>query len=798
MTWYLNGVGQSSAVAIDPGTQTTLFTLPNNGQAYGSAIDGAGNLYLVDNINSVVIELAAGTFTPTTVVSSGLSGPTALALDGAGNLYISDTGNHQVQMVPNEQGGLNAGDMAPVTISGLSSPRGVAIDGSGNLYVADSANGNVLEVPQPGAGTQSTLLSGLTRPHGVAIDAAGNVYVTSTGQVNEYPFGGGPPITMGTGYITPHGVAVDAAGTIYVADTGLKQIIEVPAGGLTQTTLPVTLPAMPEGVVVDAFDNVYITDPSVVIEVNRTLATALSFPSTNVGSTSAPQSVEVSDAGNQALAVSSIATGTSNFTVDPSSTCSTSTPLASGGQCLIAVDFAPQAGGSPLTDALTLIDNALNNSSSAQTVQLSGSGSQLAQTIAFPTITTQTYGVAPFALNATASSHLAVNYTVTGPASVSGKILTITGVGSVTVQASQAGNSKYAAATPVSQTFTVNQAPTIVVWTQPKAITYGTALSGTQLNATATPVSEGTYVYNPTAGTVLNVGSQPLSVTFTPSDTNYAASTRTVRITVGGIQPTVHFTGAPGEADYLSTFQVTATTNASTLPVVTATPATVCKVASTNDPTTFTVNMISGTGVCSLTAKWAADNSYQAASASQMTTAEKLASIVTWNTPAPITYGTALSATQLDATASAPGKFVYSPKAGTVLTVGTQTLSVAFTPTASKNYTNATGTVSLTVNPSVTTATITKHTPNPSKAGKAVTVGFTVAQAVTSKTAPTGSVTVTASSGETCTGALAIGKGSCSLTLNTVGSITLTAAYAGDSNNNGSVSPGGVTQTVNQ
>jgi hypothetical protein len=49
---------------------------------------------------------------------------------------------------------------------------------------------------------------------------------------------------------------------------------------------------------------------------------------------------------------------------------------------------------------------------------------------------------------------------------------------------------------------------------------------------------------------------------------------------------------------------------------------------------------------------------------------------VTWGTPAAIAYGTALSGTQLNATANVPGVFVYTPAAGTVLTAGTQTLSV--------------------------------------------------------------------------------------------------------------------------
>ena len=79
-----------------------------------------------------------------------------------------------------------------------------------------------------------------------------------------------------------------------------------------------------------------------------------------------------------------------------------------------------------------------------------------AQTITFEPLAPVTYGVAPITLTGTASSGLPVSYAVTsGPATVTGSTLTITGAGSVTVTATQAGNGTYAAATPVPQTFMV-------------------------------------------------------------------------------------------------------------------------------------------------------------------------------------------------------------------------------------------------------------------------------------------------------------------------------------------------------
>ena len=76
----------------------------------------------------------------------------------------------------------------------------------------------------------------------------------------------------------------------------------------------------------------------------------------------------------------------------------------------------------------------------------------------------------------------------------------------------------------------------------------------------------------------------------------------------------------------------------------------------------------------------------------------RIAPVLNWATPAAITYGTPLSAAQLNATASVPGTFAYLPVSGTVLGAGSQTLTATFTPTDTTNYNIATATVTLTVN----------------------------------------------------------------------------------------------------
>lgn len=80
------------------------------------------------------------------------------------------------------------------------------------------------------------------------------------------------------------------------------------------------------------------------------------------------------------------------------------------------------------------------------------------QTITFGALAPVTYGVAPFNLTATATSGLTVTYisSDTNIATISGSLITVVGVGTVTITAEQAGNGSYNAATDVTQQLLVN------------------------------------------------------------------------------------------------------------------------------------------------------------------------------------------------------------------------------------------------------------------------------------------------------------------------------------------------------
>ena len=84
----------------------------------------------------------------------------------------------------------------------------------------------------------------------------------------------------------------------------------------------------------------------------------------------------------------------------------------------------------------------------------------LSQTITFGALTNKAYGDPPFTVSATASSGLPVSFSIlSGPATILGNTITLSGAGTVTVRASQPGDATYDAAAPVDQSFTVDPAP---------------------------------------------------------------------------------------------------------------------------------------------------------------------------------------------------------------------------------------------------------------------------------------------------------------------------------------------------
>ena len=152
---------------------------------------------------------------------------------------------------------------------------------------------------------------------------------------------------------------------------------------------------------------------------------------------------------------------------------------------------------------------------------------------------------------------------------------------------------------------------------------------------------------------------------------------------------------------------------------------------------------------------------------------------ISWPTPASIAQGTPLGAAQLNATAAVAGSFVYSPAAGTVLPVGTHTLSAVFTPSDASRYETATAYMSLTVTAPVlyrltvfrpTGGNVSAAGINCGTAGTACVVTMPASTSIGARATADAGYTFTAWSGD-CAGTLP------SINISITGSVTCGATF---------------------
>ncbi len=225
----------------------------------------------------------------------------------------------------------------------------------------------------------------------------------------------------------------------------------------------------------------------------------------------------------------------------------------------------------------------------------------------------------------------------------------------------------------------------IVKWNNPADIQYGTTLSSTQLNATAS--IPGKFVYSPKSGVTLNTGSAiKLNVTFTPTDTFYSPVTKSVVINVLKATPLIAW-NTPASINYgtaLGNTQLNAFTGLPGKFVY-------------NPPVTTVLN--AGTAISLQVTFFPTDSfNYLQATKTVKINVWKITPQMLWSNPADIPAGTPLGNSQLNANANVAGSYLYQPQAGTVLDTGSnQSLNVFFTPDDTINYNQTNKTVKINV-----------------------------------------------------------------------------------------------------
>jgi trimeric autotransporter adhesin len=310
----------------------------------GVAIDRAGNTYFLDTGSRVVRKVAASTGIITTIAGTGAEGfsgdggaaidatfisPRDMALDGLGNLYIVDflrirkislvTG--LITTIAGNGTNVFSGDDGPAISAGFENVLGLAVDGLGNVYLANPsrirkvtvATGIITTV----AGTGVPGFSGdnglavnasISSSARLAIDTAGNIYIAdiynnrirkvtaATGNITtiagkgDSGFSGDGGPARSAAFADVESIAIDADNNIYFADAGNYRVRKITASsGFISTVAgsgspgysgdggPATSASFKSlvSVGIDAQQNVYIADSASSVIRKLTVATGL-------------------------------------------------------------------------------------------------------------------------------------------------------------------------------------------------------------------------------------------------------------------------------------------------------------------------------------------------------------------------------------------------------------------------------------------------------------------------------------------------------------------------------------------
>src|SRR5438093_1326765 len=280
--------------------------------AQGVALDSAGNIFIADvaRIRKVSADGIITTVAGNASAYSGDGGPAinaglsafGVAVDGGGNLFILDKYNYRIRKVSADgiirtvagNGSFScsySGDGGPAINAQLSGPNSVAVDSAGNLLILDFYNNRIRKVSSSGTITTVSINVELNHPQGIAVDSAGNLFITDSPRIRKisssgiittvagdggygYSGDGGPAINARL--YASAGVAVDRAGNVFFADGYNNRIRKVSSDGIVSTVAGNGSPGysgdggqainaqltLPGGADVEGAGNVYFADPT--------------------------------------------------------------------------------------------------------------------------------------------------------------------------------------------------------------------------------------------------------------------------------------------------------------------------------------------------------------------------------------------------------------------------------------------------------------------------------------------------------------------------------------------------------
>jgi trimeric autotransporter adhesin len=421
----------------DTGNQAIREIPALNGVNYGITMV-AGTMYTVAG------KLATGGYSGDggLAINATMLTPFGVLVDDAGNIFISDSGNHIIREVAAATGNIStvagtiptagtpnpgfSGDTGAPTSAKLDTPEGVAAGPNRSLLLADSLNNrirsigpNLLSAPEPailmspealtfttnqlvGTTSATPLTATVTNSGTAALNISG---ITLTGtESGDFAFFPASANTCGTS------LAVNTSCTVSVTFTPT-------ATGARSASISITDNARG---VSNSQQTIKLSGNAV--QPTATLsATSVTFtPAQIVGTASAAKTVTLTNNGTAPLTFTMNLPG-SDFAFAPAAanTCATASPLATGANCTISVEFTPTAA-TALSANITLTDDA---PASPQTISLSGTG---LPTPATATLSSTSIGFAS-QLVTTASATSSVTLSNNGTGALTITQMTITG-----------------------------------------------------------------------------------------------------------------------------------------------------------------------------------------------------------------------------------------------------------------------------------------------------------------------------------------------------------------------------------
>jgi hypothetical protein len=300
-------------------------------KSQGVAVDAAGNVYIADYSDNTVKVWSAANHKVTTL-STTLAMPTGVAIDSAGNLYAS-SGPLGGPFAISEWNAITQ-QFTTVASNGISALRAVAVDPKGTLYGVDTANYLLYQFTRAFIGPQTLSEAG----------------TAGTDQLLPVVPSGSPlAAASDQSWLTIGALTNDVLGFSFTAHSSASSRVA------HITTLGLSITAT------QAAEPLPTASPS---------APSVAFGTVTQGTTSAPQSVTLTNTGTGPLNVGLMGISGAGFAIY-SDTCSNTQVAANGGQCSVAVTFTPSGTGA--VDG-TLTFNDYSSTGTTQSVGLTRHG----------------------------------------------------------------------------------------------------------------------------------------------------------------------------------------------------------------------------------------------------------------------------------------------------------------------------------------------------------------------------------------------------------------------------------------